>query len=84
MAVCPEWLARRQGALELSTDGHTWFVVFDQRPQYALEARPAQGRFSCHVKETISGRRIDSHGAYVNADEAIRGGLEDLRKALGW
>jgi hypothetical protein len=84
MAVCPEWLGRRGGALELGADGSTWFVLFDRQPQYALQARPAQSKVSCHIRQINNGQRIDSPGTYSREDEAIRGGLEDLRKALGW
>lgn len=84
MAVCPDWLAQRGGAVELGSDGSTWFVVFDGRPQYALRISPAQGTFSCDITQTINGQRTVSPGTYPTEDEALRAGFEDLRKALGW
>ena len=45
---------------------------------------PVAGRFGCHVTQTINGKPIGSTGVFANPDDAVRGGLEDLRKALGW
>ena len=40
--------------------------------------------FGCVIRQTNNGRRIDSAGVYGTSEEAIRGGLDDLRKDLGW
>ena len=80
----PDWLTRRGGDLKLSSDGYTWLVMFDRGPQYALEPVPVQGKFGCVIKQTINGKRLDKGGVYPTADDAVRGGLEDLRQALGW
>jgi hypothetical protein len=82
--VCPEWLSLRGGTLKLAPDGQTWFVAFDGGPQYALQPVPVQGKFGCLIKQTINGRRIESAGTYPTPEEALHGGLEDLRKSLGW
>ena len=79
-----ERLADRGGALELSTDRQTWFVLFDEGPQYALKPFPLEGKFGCAIKQTINGQRLDGAQRYATADDALRGGLEDLRKTLGW
>jgi len=82
--ACPEWLASRGGTLKLAPDGQTWFVIFDGGPQYALQPVPVQGKFGCLIKQTINGKRIESAGTDARAEDALRAGLEDLRKALGW
>jgi hypothetical protein len=80
----PDWLAKRGGVLQPSTQGGTWLVLLDNSPQYRLVAVPAAGKYSCQVTQTVNGRRLDGSGTYSTIEDAIRGGLEDLRKALGW
>ena len=80
----PDWLAQRGGDLKLAAGAHTWLVLFDRGPQYALQPVPVQGKFGCVIKQTINGKRIECTGTYLSEDDAIRGGLDDLRKALGW
>jgi hypothetical protein len=82
--VCPEWLSNHGGTLKLAPDGQTWFVMFDGGPQYALQPVPVKGQFGCLIKQTINGKRVDSAGTYATPEEAIRGGLEDVCKSLGW
>jgi hypothetical protein len=85
MAVTvPEWLTRHGGTLGQGSDGRTWFALIDGEPQYRLVPVPAGGKHSCQVTQTINGRRLDRGGVYASVDEALAGGLEDLRKALGW
>jgi hypothetical protein len=85
MAVqTPEWLTKHNGSLEAGPDGRSWVVVFDQQPQYVLRPLPAAAKYGCQVMQSINGRRLESGGTYPSLDEAIQGGLEDLRKALGW
>jgi hypothetical protein len=45
---------------------------------------PVQGKYGCVIKQTNNGRRIENTGVYLRADEALRGGLDELRRALGW
>jgi hypothetical protein len=80
----PDWLARRGGTLQQAVDGHSWAVVFDGGPQYLLRPTPAGGEVACAVTQTINGRRLDKGGKYPSEEDAVRGGLEDLRQALGW
>lgn len=82
--TAPDWLTQRSGDLKLASDGRTWYFLLGGQPQYSLSAVPVAGRFGCAVRQTINGKRIESSGVYATADEAIGGGLEDLRKALGW
>jgi hypothetical protein len=70
--------------VQLGPDQRSWFVVFNNQPQYRLAPVPAGGRYSVEVLQTVNGRRLEKGNLYSSADEAIAGGLEDLREALGW
>jgi hypothetical protein len=80
----PEWLTKRGGELRPGPLGGAWYVYFDGQPQYSLMPTPVAGKHSCRVMQTINGRRLDSGGVHATVEEAMQGGLEDLRKALGW
>ena len=81
----PGWLARRRGQIERGVQPETRFVLISGEPLYKLEVRPAVGRYTCTVTETVNGRRLDDGAAtYPGFDEAIAGGLELLRDRLGW
>lgn len=85
MAVtAPEWLTRHDGSLRPNYDGRSWLVVFEGGPQYQLIPIPAAGKHNCQVLQTINGKHLESGGTYPSVVEALAGGLEDLRKALGW
>jgi hypothetical protein len=79
----PEWLARRGGEVRQSTLG-PWVVYFDRQPQYVLTPVPVAGKHGCQVVQSINGRRLDDGSSFASAEDAVWGGLEDLRKALGW
>jgi hypothetical protein len=81
----PDWLAQHGGELRASRDGRSWVVYFDGEPQYLLMAVPVKGKFGSRISQTINGRRLDKDGTtFPTPEEAARGGLEELRKALGW
>jgi hypothetical protein len=80
----PDWLARHGGELRVSADGRSYLVYFAGDMQYVVVPLPAKGEFGCRVTQTINGRRLDSGAAYATFADAVRGGLEDLRKTLGW
>jgi hypothetical protein len=80
----PDWLKRHDGELRPSKDGRSYMVFFAGQMQYVLVPVPVKGKFGCRVTQTINGRRLDSGAAYDTPNDAVRGGLEDLRKALGW
>jgi hypothetical protein len=82
--VTPDWLAKRGGVLQPSTKEGTWLVLLDNSPQYRLVPIPMAGRYGCEVTRTVDGRRLEGSGTYPSLESAMRGGLEDLRKALGW
>jgi hypothetical protein len=80
----PEWAASRGGEVRVSKDGQSWLLYLGGEPQYLLLLSPAEGKYGCRVEQTNSGRRLGSGAAYPTPEAALRGGLEDLRKALGW
>jgi hypothetical protein len=84
VVATPDWLAKRGGMLQPSTQVGTWLVSLDGSPQYRLVPVPAAGKYSCQVTQTVNGRRLEGSGTYPSIEDAIRGGLADLRKALGW
>jgi hypothetical protein len=80
----PEWLKKRDGELRLSNDQRYWVVYLSKEPQYLLRPLPTGGKHGVEVEQSINGRRLESKATYPTEEDAIRGGLEDLRKALGW
>jgi hypothetical protein len=82
--TAPDWLTRHQGSLRPTPDGLSWAVLLNNQPQYRLSPRPAAGRYSCEVLQTVNDKHLGSNALYASAEEALRGGLEDLRKVLGW
>ncbi len=83
-ATTPDWLAQRGVHVQESKDGLSWLVYLGNEPQYLLMAVPVKGQFGCRITQTINGRRLDSGNTYNSVDEALHGGLDELRKALGW
>jgi hypothetical protein len=85
MAVTtPDWLAQRGGELRPGKDGRSWSVHLRSEPLYLLQVVPAAGKHACRVAQTVNGKRLDRGGVYPTIEDAARGGLEDLRTALGW
>ena len=82
--AAPDWLTQRGGGLRLSHDGRTWLVLLNGSPQYALTASPAAGKYSCTIVQTINSQRLDKGATYSTAQDAVRGGLEELRVHIGW
>ncbi len=80
----PDWLARHGGDLRANPDGESHAVYFGPELEYVLRLVPAQGTFTCRVKQTINGKHLEGGAAHPTPDDALRGGLDDLRKALGW
>jgi hypothetical protein len=80
----PCWLEQHGGHLQASKNGTSWLVYLGRELQYLLMPTPAKGHFSCRVSQTINGRRLDGTATYATPEDAVRGGLEDLRNALGW
>ena len=80
----PDWLTRHGGELRTSIDGISTVVLFDHKPQYLLKPIPAVGKYSCEIMQLNNGKRLPNNGIYSSPEEATQGGLEELRKALGW
>jgi len=80
----PDWIKTHNGDLKGSKDGHSWMVWLAGQPLYLVEPLPAKGRFACRVTQTNNGKRLDRGGVWPSRDEALQGGLADLREALGW
>ncbi len=80
----PDWLTLRGCELKASKDGHSAAVYCNGQPQYLLAPIPAGGKYACRVSQTTNGKRFDGGATFPTHDDALRGGLDDLRKALGW
>ncbi len=83
--VVPDWLKVRDGSLTPGIRPEITFVLISGQPMYRLEVRPAAGKFTCAVTNTVNGKRLDDpKKVYPTAAEALAGGLEQLRDRLGW
>ncbi len=80
----PDWLTQRGVHLQESKNGLSWLVYLGKEPQYLLMAVPVKGQFGCRITQTINGRRLDVGATYPSVEAALQGGLEELRRALGW
>lgn len=80
----PEWLTRRDASLRRGTQPTVYLVLVSGTPQYRLFVTPVSGKFGCAVTQTNNGRRLDAGGVAATHDDALRLGLGDLQKALGW
>ncbi len=80
----PDWLTQRGVRLQASKDGGSWLVYLGQEPQYLLQAVTVKGQYGCRITQTINGRRLDGGATYATVEAALQGGLEELRRALGW
>ena len=80
----PQWLNSRGGSLQAGIRDSIVMVYFDGRPNYRLEARPAEGSHTCTVTQTVNGKRVDARKTYETQAAALSGGLEELRQQLGW
>src|SRR5262249_32599477 len=83
-ASTPDWMSQRGAALRESKDRHSWLVYLGKEPQYLLLAVPVRGKYGCRISQTVNGKRRDGPDGCQTSDEALRGGLDQLRKALGW
>jgi hypothetical protein len=80
----PDWLKVRDCSLKPGIDGRSSFVFLSSAPQYELTPVPVKGKFGCEIRQVVNGKRLDGAGVYPSEEEALRGGLEELRKKLGW
>jgi len=82
--TAPDWLTRHDGTLKTGADASICYVYFDHKPHYRLELVPAQGKDSCHVRQTENGKVLASTAAFDTPEAALQAGLNDLGKYLGW
>jgi hypothetical protein len=82
--TAPDWLTKHGGSLRPGIDGVSWFVYFADKPQYEVTPTPVAGKHGCTIRQTINGRHLENKVVCATAEEAVRGGLEELRKTLGW
>ena len=81
----PDWLILRAGSLKPGVRPETQFVLVGGQPLYKLEVRPATGKFTCAISNTVNGKRLDDGTiTYPGTQEAFTGGLDQLRAKLGW
>lgn len=80
----PDWLSKRDGALQPGLSDVVTLVMVGGRPMYRLEVRPAAGKHTCAILDAVNGHRLDDGSAYPTAAAARAGGLEQLRAQLGW
>jgi len=84
LVTAPDWLTRRDCSLRAAPDGVSVAVLFNGEPDYLLTPLPAEGKHTCQIIQTNNGKHLDHGAIYDSPDQAIGGGLEELRKALGW
>src|SRR5262249_59987538 len=60
----PDWLARHGGELRANPDGESHAVYFGPELEYVLRLVPAQGKYTCRVKQTINGKHLESGTAH--------------------
>lgn len=80
----PEWLSKRDGKLRPNVDGHSWTVSIGGNPLYVLKPIPVGGKFGCEVFQSNNDRRLGGAAGSPTIDEALKIGLDELRKVLGW
>jgi MFS family permease len=80
----PTWVSSRHGELHKGKDDYHWTVHLNGKSLYSVIATPAQGKYSCIVMLNASGKRVDGGKIYLTVEEALVGGLDELRVHLGW
>ncbi|CAN5516356.1 hypothetical protein BH10PLA2_BH10PLA2_37660 [soil metagenome] len=85
MAItAPEWLSKRGGEFKESSEGNTYLVLLNHQPLYMLTPVPVGGEHGCVIKQTNNGKLFPAPPKAATVDDALRNGLEGLRKGLGW
>lgn len=80
----PDWIARRDGTVKIGSDNKTYFLIFGGQPHYSFVPVPAEGKFTCAIRQTESGRRFTNSTLRDSAEDAVKSGLDELGKELGW
>jgi hypothetical protein len=82
--AAPEWLSKRGGEFTQSSESGIWLVLLNHQPLYMLTPVPVAGQHGCVIKQTNNGKLFPAPEKAPTVDDALRNGLEGLRKALGW
>jgi hypothetical protein len=82
--AAPDWLSRHGGSLKPGSDGRSVYLMVNDQPLYAVVTVPVAGRFGCSIIEANNGKRLETSSTATSAEDALRLGLEEVRKALGW
>lgn len=80
----PEWLSKRQGELVASAKPDSYFVMLRGEPQYRLDLRPAMGKHTCVIIQTVNGKRLDNGSIEESKQAALSSGLDQLKAQLRW
>jgi hypothetical protein len=80
----PNWLTSRSGELHRGVTENTWQVLLNGSLAYQMAVVPAKGQFTCVVKQTNNGKRLDKGTTFPTVEGALEGGLVELREAVGW
>ncbi len=80
----PEWLSKRDGGVVFGLNNQTMVVTLNGHPLYRLSVVPAAGKFTCAIMQSNNAKRLDANNSYDSVTAALEGGLEELRKKLGW
>jgi hypothetical protein len=84
MISTPDWLSLRGGQIRPGVSADTWLILLSNMQEYAAAIAPADGKFTCVVTQRNNGKRLDKGTVYAAAEAALQGGLEDLKRSLGW
>jgi len=79
-----DWLTIRDAEIRPSANGQSWLVYQGGKFLYVIAAIPADGKFSNKIMVSFNGHQIQKGQIYETAQEALEGGLEELREYLGW
>ena len=57
---------------------------YPNKPVRVVVTVPAGGKHSCVIRQTNNGQPVESKSTHASSEDALRGGLGDLKAFLGW
>ena len=84
LPATPDWLTLHDGTLAAGLQAGVVFVSVAGRPQYRLDARPAQNQVACSVTQTVDGKTLEHKAGHPTESGALLGGLGQVRTKIGW